>query len=114
VSSVCVGDVLDRECVYIHMRVLVGVGVGYVRGCMCVCVCASPHLGCSGMQTHTNSSSVSDYSLSTMAASSGALPGTAGRDTGELHGVAMHWQGLFVAQPIIMLLVYLLHLRHTR
>ena len=33
------------------MRVLVGVGVGYVRGCMCVCVCASPHLGCSGMQT---------------------------------------------------------------
>lgn len=76
--------------------------------------CASPHIGSSGMQTHTNSFSVPDYSLATMAASPAALPGTAGRDTGELHGEAMHWQGLLVAQSIIMLLVYLLHVRHTR
>ena len=96
------------------MRVLVGVGVGYVRGC--VRGCASPHLGCSGMQTHTNSSSASDFSLSTitMAAYHAALPGTAASDTGELLGEAMHWQGLLVAQPIIMFLVYLLYLRHTR
>jgi hypothetical protein len=33
--SVCVGDVLDRECVYIHMRVLVGVGFARMHVCVC-------------------------------------------------------------------------------
>ena len=39
-------------------------------------------------------------------------PRLTARDAGELHGKAMHWQGLLLAQPIIILIVYLL--RSTR